>query len=71
MSGDVATGIRERFARASETRKHMDESVTSGRAYVAAYVEYVHFVERLHSDATAGATHHGEAVVSSADHHGK
>jgi hypothetical protein len=71
VSGDVATGIRERFARASETRKHMDESVTSGRAYVAAYVEYVHFVERLHSDATAGATHHGEAVVSSADHHGK
>jgi hypothetical protein len=64
VTGDVAAGIRQRFARASETRKHMDESVEAGREYVEAYVEYVHHVERIHAAASEGA-HHGnpEAAV--------
>jgi hypothetical protein len=45
--GDVATGIRERFERAAEAKRHAGESVEAGRRFVEAYVEYVHYVEGL------------------------
>jgi hypothetical protein len=68
VTGDVAAGIRQRFARASEARKHMDASVGAGRQYVEAYVEYVHYVERIHGDAI-GATRHGEEEQAPAQPH--
>lgn len=56
----VERGIRKRFARASETRKHAGESIEAGREFVASYVEFVHYVERLHD--LAVATHaHGDS----------
>lgn len=60
ISDDVAAGIRARFEHASTTYKHKDESIAQGRKFVAAYVEYTHYVERLHQDATAKSAH-GEA----------
>ncbi len=54
----VAEGIKERFARAHETRKHADESVQAGRTFVEAYVQFVHYVEQLHRDSTAGGAAH-------------
>lgn len=53
----VAEGIRRRFALAAEKRKHAEENVEAGREFVQAYVEYVHYVERLHADATSPAAH--------------
>jgi hypothetical protein len=67
VAGDVAEGIRQRFARASEARKHMDTSVEAGREYVDAYVEYVHYVERLHA-AASGGVHHGGPEAAAAEH---
>ena len=55
----VAAGIRERFERAAATYRHKDESVAAGREFVEAYVEFTHYVERLHQDA-AGKGGHGE-----------
>jgi Family of unknown function (DUF6448) len=57
LATEVDQGIRERFARAAEARKHAGESVERGREYVAAYVEFMHYAERLHDDATTGVTH--------------
>ncbi len=57
MAGHVEEGIRERFEKAGEAKKHAGESVEKGRAYVAAYVEFTHYVERLHQDATTDAAH--------------
>ena len=68
VTGGVAAGIRERFTRAATARKHADESIEAGREYVEAYVEYVHYVERIHSDAAGGA-HHGDPPVAAAEHH--
>lgn len=68
MARHVEEGIRQRFARAAETRKHADESVGAGREYVAAYVEYTHYVERLHADAT-GAAHAAEATPAAEHGH--
>ena len=54
----VSAGIHERFARVAEAVRHKDESVAEGRKFVEAYVEYTHYVERLHQDA-AGQAHDG------------
>ncbi|MHB9134580.1 MAG: DUF6448 family protein [Armatimonadota bacterium] len=60
VTNHVTTGIRTRFARVLETRQHVNDSVPAGRAYVAAYVDYLHYVEGLHQ-AAQGAAPHGEA----------
>lgn len=70
---NVATqGIRTRFNHVLETKKHMNDSVEAGRAYVAAYVDYVHYVEGVHN-AVAGASghHHEEEDDTREDHQHK
>ncbi|MBT8762916.1 hypothetical protein KFV02_03125 [Desulfohalobiaceae bacterium Ax17] len=48
VTNAVAKGIRERFTHAIETKKHAEESVEQGREFVKAYVEFLHYLERLH-----------------------
>ena len=50
----VAAQLRQRFAAASEARKHTTESVTAGREYVAHYIEFMHYVEQLHDSGIEG-----------------
>jgi hypothetical protein len=47
VSAAVDAGINRRFEAAANAQKHAGESIAAGRAYVEAYVEYVHFVERV------------------------
>ncbi len=61
VTDDAAKGIRERFERAKETKKHAEESVGAGREFVKAYVEFTHYVERLHLDAM-GPSEHGRSM---------
>lgn len=64
VTEEVAIGIRQRFTEAVEKKKHAEHNVEAGREYVAAYVEFVHYVEGLHTTATRPAAHaHGEAAV--------
>jgi hypothetical protein len=55
VSEAVAAGIRERFNRVREAKKQADAIVEKGREFVEAYVEFTHYVERLHRDASTGA----------------
>lgn len=59
VAGEVATGVRERFAHALEAKRHADESVEAGREFVEAYVVFIHYVEHLHDAASgpAGGLH--------------
>lgn len=59
VTDDITAGIRTRFGQAAEAYKHKDESVAKGREFVEAYVEFTHYVEKLHTDAT-GKGAHGE-----------
>jgi hypothetical protein len=72
VTDDVAAGIRKRYEHAAATYKHKDESVEQGRDYVEAYIEYTHYVERLHLDATGKGGHeeHAESSKHSAGMHG-
>ncbi len=66
----AAKGVRERFEHAKETKKHSDESVEAGRKFVAAYVEFTHYVERLYTDAAGPSGHgRGEAGKAEEQHH--
>jgi hypothetical protein len=58
LTDATAKGIRERFRRALETKKHADESVTAGREFVEAYVIFTHYVEELHASVKGGTEHH-------------
>ena len=67
----INDGIRKRFVHAVETKKDADASVDAGRKFVEAYVEFVHYVKRLHQDAVTNAAQHGETEgePSEAKHH--
>jgi hypothetical protein len=53
----VEKGLHERFHRVMETRDYKSSDVNAGRAYVAAYVEFIHFAERLHQTVAADPGH--------------
>jgi hypothetical protein len=65
----VAKGIRERFEHTKETKKHADESIEAGRKFVEAYVEFTHYVERLHLDATTPSGHAKEPETAGGEGH--
>lgn len=56
-------GLRDRFARAAEARRHAAQSVQAGREYVEAYSAYVHYVEGL------AKVVHGEHLHPGAEPH--
>ncbi len=58
MTAQMSAGLRERYARTMERREHAEASLQAGRDYVAAYVEFIHYVERLQQDIAATAGHH-------------
>ena len=63
------TGIRSRFERVLAARVHADESAEAGRHYVAAYVDFIHYVERLYEVAGAPAGHGHAGHESSENGH--
>jgi len=72
VTDEAAAGIRRRFAETREKKAHADHNVEAGREFVAAYVEYVHYVEGLHQTAQAAGAHHEdghEAAPAKAEHH--
>lgn len=60
IAAAVEAGIRERFTAAAKAAKHKDDSVEAGRKFVAAYVQFVHYVEAVHDTAMGHGGHHGE-----------
>ena len=65
----VSGELRARFVRTLEARQHADHNVDAGRAFVAAYVDYVHYVEALHNAGAGG--HEGAAAGAPAHTHDK
>ena len=58
VTDEAGAGIRKRFAEAREKKTHAEHNAEAGREFVAAYVEYVHYVEGLHNAAQAAGHHH-------------
>lgn len=62
----VAKGVETRFREALEAKEHAGDSVEAGREFVAAYVDFTHYVEAVGALAAA----HGSAHGTSASDHG-
>lgn len=58
IAGHGEQGIRDKFAAAHASRQHAADSIVAGRAFVADYVTYVHYVEGIVEAVHAGP-HHG------------
>lgn len=65
LIAEITAGLRKRFAAVREAKAHADHNVGAGRHYVHSYVEFIHYVERLHQAATTNAAH---AAAESAAH---
>lgn len=64
---EVTEGLHSRFHIALEKKKLADKNVEAGRAFVEAYIDYTHYVERI-MQATHG-TAHGEVAPEKAQGH--
>ena len=61
LTDALRRGVHEHFHAAMHRRKFDVNDVTAGRAYVEAYVPYIHYVECLWQDATSAVHgHHAE-----------
>lgn len=57
VTSGVDQGLRQRHARALEARRHAAESVERGREFVEAYVDLMHYAERLLAAAGPAPAH--------------
>jgi len=66
ITAHIAAGIRQRFQKTLAAKQHAEHNVPAGRAYVAAYVGFTHYVEGLHHAAvgTAHAPNEPDAETS-------
>ena len=58
MTDTAQDGLRAHFDRVVAAAEYDVDDVAAGRDYVRAYVEFVHYVERLHEAAATGAPGH-------------
>lgn len=56
VTASAGDGIREQYEKARALKSYKKNDVAAGRKYVAAYVTYLHYAERLYA-ATAHPTH--------------
>lgn len=62
------SALHEQFERVMTTRSYDPRDVDAARAHVAAYVQYVHYVERLYNVAGGTAEEHGHSAPESPAH---
>ena len=57
LTAAASEGLHHRFHRVLEARDYKPADVNAGRTYVAAYVDFIHYAERLHQALAAGHQH--------------
>jgi hypothetical protein len=67
IGAHLSAVIQEKFVRARETSRLKEKSVEAGRAFVEAYVDYVHYIERVHAAIVSTGTH-GHATAEGNAH---
>jgi hypothetical protein len=60
LVNEMRTGLRKALQEVQARQKYDANDVAAGREYVKAYVEYIHFVERLHESLSNPAGGHFE-----------
>ncbi len=70
LSNEVRRGLDKRFHEVVEKTNYSKDDVEAGRAFVKAYVEYIHYVEQLYAAAKgpAGGHMHEAEEMSAVGH---
>jgi hypothetical protein len=58
LTDTLRAGLNEHFEDALSKVDFVPSDVEAGRQYVASYVEYIHYVERIYDAAASPAAHH-------------
>jgi hypothetical protein len=66
IASEAEHGLHHRYEAVQAAAREASSSVEAGRRYVAAYVQYVHYVEALHG-AVSGAGAHAEGAAPGGD----
>jgi len=67
LTQTLQSGLHEQFSKVQARKNYNKDDVAAGREYVEAYVEYVHYVERLYEAAKEGAHgHYAESTPAAA-----
>jgi hypothetical protein len=56
LTASIQERLREQFGEVRATKTFNPDDLVAGRAHIKAYVEFIHFVERLY-DGTMNAPH--------------
>jgi hypothetical protein len=64
----IQARLREQFGEVMATKTFKSDDIAAGRAYIKAYVEFIHFVERLHDSAMKVPHGHVETSEPSKHH---
>lgn len=54
----LSKGIKQRFSNTIRLKKNENRSVNDGRKYVASYIDFIHYVEKLHLAIEGKSKHH-------------
>ena len=68
ISGRTEQGLHRSFAAVMQTKGYRPDDVAAGRAFATAYIEYTHYVERLHDAAQTLAPEHVQKPVPAPAH---
>ena len=68
LTGEVLDGLHERFKEVIARKNFRKDDVQAGRTYVKAYVEFVHYVEGVHSAASGETSEHIDGAVHVESH---
>jgi hypothetical protein len=66
LSGQVEAGLQQRFNNVVAKKGYSTEDTAAGREYVKAYVDFVHYVERVYRATTIGGHEHSNQTESAA-----
>ena len=72
LTDTTQEGLHSRFHEVVEKSAYSKDNVESGREYVKAYVEYIHYVEGLYEAAkgpAGGHDHKADAAAAHGDQH--
>lgn len=68
LTNNVQEGLHSRFHQVVEKSAYSKDNVESGREYVKAYIEYIHYVEGLYQAAKGPAGGHAHVTDAAAAH---
>lgn len=69
IAGHAERSIEGKFGHVMELKKTAGQSVEKGRAYVAAYVEFMHYVEGVKNAVHGGGAHAAAEEISATHKH--